>query len=209
MQSRLKKAIFVPLLLAGALSITPFFSVHAQRSDNDDSDSATQISERDFDTFGAYLESNPSTARLLYENPDLINDRRFVRKHESLRQWLEDNPRIARKIEDNPEAFLRRPDEENRGRARASTATQISSQDVASFEAYLNSDWETAQLLYRDPDLIKDRRFIRDHPDLRDWLDDHRSAAVAIQANPHKFLWRERTVGPQDFLNQLLRGGGR
>jgi hypothetical protein len=63
----------------------------------------------------------------------------------------------------------------------------------------------TAQLLYQNPDLINDRQFVRRHDALHDWLEDHQEAAATIQANPDKFLWRERSVGATDFLRQLLK----
>lgn len=199
MNPYLSKTLLVPLLLSGVLSLTPLVPASAQQYGG-----TAQVSEQDLDAFDAFLESHTATARLLSRNPDLINDRRFVRQHPALQEWLDNHPRIARKIENDPDAFLQRDTAEGQLGASGSASTRVSVRDVSSFEAYLNSDWETAQLLYRNPDLISDRQFVRSHPDLQDWLEDHPDAAAAIQANPHKFLWRERTVGAQDFLNQLL-----
>jgi hypothetical protein len=36
-------------------------------------------------------------------------------------------------------------------------------------------------------------------------MESHEEAVATIQANPDKFLWRERTVGATDFLRQLLK----
>src|SRR5436190_592491 len=69
---------------------------------------------------------------------------------------------------------------------------RVSEGDLRSFDSYLDSHGETAQLLYQDPDLVNDRRFLRDHAALRDWLDDHADAAEAIRANPRQLLWRDR-----------------
>src|SRR5712692_8264346 len=85
------------------------------------------------------------------------------------------------------------------------SSARVSERDLRSFEDYLNSHDETAQLLYQNPDLINDRQFVRRHDALHDWLEDHQEAAATIQANPQKFLWRERSVGPSDFLRQLLK----
>jgi len=46
---------------------------------------------------------------------------------------------------------------------------------------------------------------VRRHDALHDWLEDHQEAADIIQANPDKFLWRERSIGATDFLRQLLK----
>jgi hypothetical protein len=88
---------------------------------------------------------------------------------------------------------------------RGAASGRISERDLRSFEDYLNTHDETAQELYRNPDLINDRQFVREHRSLYNWLEDHEEAADAIQANPDKFLWRERSVGATDFLRQLLK----
>jgi hypothetical protein len=69
----------------------------------------------------------------------------------------------------------------------------------------LNAHDETAQELSRNPDLIKDRQYVRNHEALRDWMENHREAAATIQANPNKFLQREQAVGAKDVLRQLLK----
>jgi hypothetical protein len=74
------------------------------------------------------------------------------------------------------------------------SSTRMSEQDQRSFESFLNSHDETAQELYRDPDLVKNERFLKGHSELRDWLDNHREAAEAIEANPRAVIWRERTT---------------
>src|SRR5216684_3535351 len=81
---------------------------------------------------------------------------------------------------------------------RRPAAARMSERDLSSFEDYLNAHDETAQLLYQDPDLIKDRRFVRNHEALHDWLENHPDGAAAIQADPQQFLWRERSRSPQD-----------
>jgi hypothetical protein len=79
----------------------------------------------------------------------------------------------------------------------------MSERNLNNFEDYLNAHDETAQLLYQDPELIKDRWFVRSPEALHDWLKDHPEAA-ATQAEPQQFLWRERSRSPADFLRQPL-----
>jgi len=72
---------------------------------------------------------------------------------------------------------------------------RVSERDLRSFDAFLDSHWETADELYRDPELVNNDRFLRGHSDLRDWLDNHQEAAQAIQADPRGAIWHERTAG--------------
>ncbi len=72
--------------------------------------------------------------------------------------------------------------------------TRLSARDQRSFDAFLDAHDETAQELYRNPDLISNERFLKGHSELRDWLDDHPDAAAAIQADPRAALWHERST---------------
>src|SRR5216683_307640 len=69
-----------------------------------------------------------------------------------------------------------------------SSSVRVSDRDLRSFDAFLDAHDETAQLLYQDPELISDRRFVRNHDALHDWLDNHPDAAAAIEANPQQYL---------------------
>jgi hypothetical protein len=70
--------------------------------------------------------------------------------------------------------------------------TRLSERDQRSFERFLDSHDDTARELYRNPDLVKNDRFLEGHPDLREWLDDHQDAAEILEANPRAVIWRER-----------------
>jgi hypothetical protein len=208
MQSHRKTILLGALPLVGIL----WFPVEGTARDDssyerEEQRAAARLSERDQKSFDAFLNSHWETANELYRDPELINNERFLRGHSELRDWLEDHREAADAIRANPRAAIwqertagRRAEEERRP-----TAAQMSERDLRSFDAYLDAHDETAELLYEKPELINDRRFVREHEALSDWLENHPDAAEAIQANPQKFLWRDRKVNTQDFLRQLLR----
>jgi hypothetical protein len=165
-----------------------------------------RLSARDQSSFEAFLDSHDETAQELYRNPELISNERFLKGHAALRNWLDDHPDAAAAIQADPRAALwhERGTEGREPAERRATAGHLSERDLRSFEDYLDTHDETAQQLYQDPALINDRRFVRNHEALHDWLRDHPEAAAAIQADPDKFLWRSRSTNAQDFLRQLL-----
>jgi len=192
-----KKPLAIALSLAGALYLAPVVSADYDRRDE------SRMSTRDQRSFERYLDSNSRVARQLYQDPELIRDRQFVRDNESLDNWLDNHPDAEEALQANPHKYLR-DDRANRGSDDQQTA-YMSESDLRSFESFLDNNPETAQSLYQNPELIKDRQFTRGNRALDNWLDSHPRAADAIQANPHKFLWRERSVNATDFLRQLLK----
>lgn len=210
MQTNWTKVSLLLFPLAGGLWSAPFVSAYDDNSRYEHEErraAAARMSERDSHKFEAFLDSHWETAQDLYRDPELVNNDRFLRGHSDLRDWLDDHQDAAQVIRADPRAAIwhARTSERYEGEEHRAAATQMSERDLRSFEDYLNSHDETAQELYQNPDLINDRRFIREHRALHDWLEDHQEAAATIQANPQKFLWRERSVGAADFLRQLLK----
>ena len=200
MKPKLTTALFAALPLAGSLCLTSVAS--ADRDYSRSSYSEDQVSGKDLRSFERYLDSHDETARALRQNPDLINDRRFVRDHDALKDWLDDHSDAAEAIRADPHRYL------SRGTYSSSSGSQsrayMSEQDLRSFERYLDTHDETARTLYQNPDLINDRQFVRDHDALQDWMENHQDAARALRADPDQYLWRQRSTSAADFLNQLL-----
>ncbi len=191
MKPQFKNIVLAVLPLTGVLLISPIVSAHHHDRRDEERNSIGRVSEEDLHSFDDYLDSHWETAQDLYREPNLLNNRTYVRKHKALKEWLADHDEAARTIRANPRAFLWRDRAYQRHEERR-PAAQVSEQDLRSFDTYLDSHSETAQLLYQDPDLVNDRRFLHDHAALHDWLDDHSDAAEAIRANPRQFMWRER-----------------
>jgi hypothetical protein len=208
MMHQLKYPLSVVFSLAALLSLSLLVSTAAADRDyeREGRRSSSRVSERDLRSFDTFLDSHWETAQELYRDPELVNNDRFLRGHSDLRNWFDDHQEAAQAIQADPrgaiwhERTARRDEDERRP-----ASTRISERDLRSFEDYLNAHDETAQELYRNPDLINDRQFVREHRALHDWLEDHQEAAATIQANPNKFLWRERSVGANDFLRQLFK----
>jgi len=203
-----KKFLAVALSIAGTICTAQIVSADYddQRSESrsyNDSQDEPRMSTQDQRSLERYLESNSQTARQLSQDPDLIRDREFVRDHESLDEWLDNHANAAEALQANPHKYLGSTSARRSSDRR--TTPSVSAQDLSSFESFLDNNPETARRLYENPELIKDRQFARDNRALNNWIDNHPEAAEAIQADPNKFLWRERKVGAADFLQQLLR----
>lgn len=206
MITKKRKPLAVALSVAGVLCLASVVSAQYEdryTSRTYDQQDEPRMSKRDQRSFERYLEANTQIARQLSRDPELISDREFRRDNESLDEWLDNHADAEEALRANPHKYL------GSNRARQSseerTPAYLSESDLRSFENFLDNNPETARQLYENPDLIKDRQFTRNNTALDGWIDSNPKAAGALQANPHKFLWRERSVGVGDFLQQLLR----
>jgi hypothetical protein len=204
MRTYAKTVFFGTLSLVGLLALPPLAKAqdaYQGQSDGREYHSEEKLRSRDRRSFETYLDTHWETAQLLYQQPELINDHEFLHDHRALRDWLAEHKRAARVIQANPRQVLW----EQRGSQPQPDGTvspaELSSRDRRSFDAYLDTHWETAQLLYQQPELINDRQFVSDHRALRDWLAEHKKAARVIQANPSQVLWERRSSQLQSDLS--------
>lgn len=207
MITKKRKPLAVALSVAGVLCLAPVVSAQYEdryTSRTYDQQDEPRMSKRDQRSFERYLEANTQIARQLSRDPELIRDREFRRDNESLDEWLDNHADAEEALRANPYKYLG-SDRARQSSDESRTTAYMNERDLRSFENFLDSNPETARQLYENPDLIKDRQFTRNNTALDGWIDNHPEAAEAIQANPHKFLWRERSVGVTDFLQQLLR----
>jgi len=171
------------------------------RPSRDSGDSSTRLTDRQRRSWDNFLDEHRTVARDLARNPDLVNDPQYVRDHESLDDWFDEHREAASIIRANPGAYIA---QSSRSSGSGTDYEQPTASDIQSFEQYLDRNWEVADALYRDPELIKSRGFLRDNPSLDDWMRAHPAAARAIRERPQDYLWRKRSLGIDSFLRQLM-----
>jgi hypothetical protein len=171
------------------------------RRSRDSDDSSTRLTDRQRRSWDDFLDDHRAVARDLSRNPDLVNDPQYVRDHESLDDWFDEHREAAAIIRANPGAYIA---QSSRSSGSDTDYEQPTASDIQSFEQYLDRNWEVADALYRDPELIKSRGFLRDNPSLDDWMRAHPAAARAIRERPQDYLWRKRSLGIDSFLRQLM-----
>ena len=63
--------------------------------------------------------------------------------------------------------------------------------ELASFDRFLDNHPEIAEQLRRDPSLVKNEDFVRDHRDLQEYLQQHPAVREEISEDPGRFLHQE------------------
>ena len=75
----------------------------------------TDINRQEMENFDRFLDSHPQIRAELTQNPQLVNDPRYVQSHGELRDFLASHSGVREELREYPGAFMRK---ENREEAR-------------------------------------------------------------------------------------------
>jgi hypothetical protein len=196
-----------------------------QRGDNDADRDRDRGDRRDVASFNRFLDSHPETAQQLRKQPDLVLNAEFLKSHPELQQYLQQHPAVRDQIDKNPNAFMaQEADHEQRGDQRADQRGDNDARGdqradnnvngdrdrdadrdrngdrraVANFDQFLDSHRETAEQLRRDPSQINNDEFVKSHPALQAYLQQHPEVRQDVTQNPNAFMQQEARYDRSD-----------
>jgi dsDNA-binding SOS-regulon protein len=146
--------------------------------------------------FDQFLDDHPNIAEQVRKDPSLVNNPDYERNNPELHAFLESHPNIREEIKENPNAFMRQEDRFDRhegdrdgdhdGRGRGDNDTTRG--ELARFDQFLDGHPEIAQELRRDPSLVDNPEYEKNHPALQAYLADHPQIREEIKENPNAFM---------------------
>jgi hypothetical protein len=140
--------------------------------------------------FDEFLNSHPEIADQLRRDSSLVNNEEYVKNHPALQTYLRDHPAMSQQIKQDPNAFMREADrldrrDDNRGRNDANR------RELDNFNHFLDGHVEIGEQLRKDPSLVDNGQFVKNHPALQTYLQDHPGVREAIRENPNGFMHAE------------------
>jgi hypothetical protein len=139
--------------------------------------------------FDRFLDSHREIADQLRKDPSRLDNREFVTNHPALQTYLQDHPGVREAIRQNPDSFMRAEDRlDRREDDRSRDANRA---ELANFDRFLDSHRETSEQLRKDPSLVDNREFVKNHPALETYLQDHPGVRGAIKQDPNGFMQEE------------------
>jgi hypothetical protein len=140
--------------------------------------------------FDRFLDSHRETSEQLRKDPSLVDNREFVKNHPALQAYLQDHPAVREQLQQNPNAFMQ---EENRFDRRDGTDRDRDANraELANFDRFLDSHREISEQLRKDPSSVDNREFVKNHPALQTYLQDHPGVREAIKQDPNGFMQEE------------------
>ena len=205
------------LALAGFFCASPPVSAQsapAQSTNPAQDRNRNDITSGELQSFDNFLDQHREISEQLHKNPSLVNDEQFLKDHPALRDYLQNHPGVREGIRENPNVFMhaenrfdRREDAQDRDRNR----NDITRGELLSFDNFLDQHREISEQLHKNPSLVNDPQFLKDHPALQDYLQNHSGVREEIRENPDVFMHAEnrfdRRENAQDRnRNDITRG---
>ncbi len=156
-------------------------------------DNRTDNDRRDVASFDRFLDEHREIAEQVRKDPSLLDNRDFLRDHPALQTYLQDNPGVRDQMRQDPAAFMRQEDAYDRDtnmRDRDAGGDR-DRRDVASFDRFLDGHREIAEQVRKDPSLLDNRDFLRDHPALQTYLQDNPGVRDQMRQDPNAFMRQE------------------
>jgi dsDNA-binding SOS-regulon protein len=145
--------------------------------------------------FDQFLDSHREIAEQLRKDPSLVNNPQFESSHPALHTYLQDHPQIREELKENPNAFMRQEDRYDRHEGGRNDITRG---ELARFDQFLDSHREVAEQLRKDPSLVNNGEFTKNHPALYAYLQDHPEIREEIKENPNAFMRQEDRYDRQE-----------
>ncbi|HEY1470486.1 MAG TPA: hypothetical protein VGF61_15695 [Candidatus Acidoferrum sp.] len=171
--------------------------------------------------FDQFLDSHRETAEQLRKDPSLVNNDQYVKSHPDLQAYLQQHPRVREEVQENPNAFMHQEGRYERTESAPPSSTgtptpntnasntspnrDTTRGELANFDRFLDSHRETAEQIRKDPSLVNNEQFVKSHPDLQVYLQQHPQVREEVKENPNAFMHQEagyeRTEGGTSTRN--------
>ena len=163
---------------------------YASNRDNDarggDVDRDRGANGRNAAEFDRFLDSHREIAEQVRKDPSLANNREFVQNHPALQSFLQNNPGVRDEIRRDPNAFMNQEARFDRAEDRGQRDSM--NDHMADFGGFLGQHKQIARDLSKDPDKVKDQKFVQNRPDLDSYLTAHPDVRSDLMANPQHFV---------------------
>ncbi|MGC2333740.1 MAG: hypothetical protein WA581_19975 [Candidatus Acidiferrales bacterium] len=147
---------------------------------------------RDLAELDRFMNSHPDVAAQLRQKPWLVTNDEFLQSHPDLNTFLQDHPQLRTEIGQNPVAFMQ---EEN------SFAQPDRTRDAANFNRFLDTHREVGEQVRKNPYLVNDRTFVKNHPDLQAYFQQNPGIRDELNRNPNAFAPHEQPVNYREYQN--------
>jgi phage-related protein len=139
-----------------------------------------------------FMDSHPEIAEQLRKNPSLVDDKKFVGNHPALQQFLAEHPGVREEYKENPNAFMNQEQRFDQRQDQPRGDRDVTRGELANMDRFMDSHPEIAEQLRKNPSLVDDKKFEKNHPALQQFLAEHPGVREECKENPNAFMNQEQ-----------------
>jgi phage-related protein len=172
------------------LSQNPNAFMHQEERFDHRFDHREDVSRSELANMDSFMDSHPEIAEQLRKDPSLVDNKQFVKNHPALQQFLSDHVGVREEYEKDPNAFMHREERFDRGDDQAGHH-DVTRSELENMDRFMDSHPEIAEQLRKDPSLVDNKQFVKNHPALQQFLADHVGVREEYKENPNAFMHDE------------------
>jgi phage-related protein len=139
-----------------------------------------------------FIDSHPEIGEQLRRDPSLVNDKKFVGNHPALQQFLAEHPGVREEYKENPNAFMNQEQRFDQRQDQPRGVRDVTRGELANMDRFMDSHPEIAEQLRKNPSLVDDKQFEKNHPALQQFLAEHPGVREEYKENPNAFMHQEQ-----------------
>src|ERR1700730_5774238 len=161
-----------------------------------------QVAEMD-----RFLDSHPDIDKTLRGNPWLVRNAEYLHEHPELQTFLNQHPELKEESAETPAYLMQREkryDVQERSRRGENPNSDLTGQQVATLDQFLDGHPDVDKTLRGNPWLIRNAEYLHEHPELQTFLNQHPELKEESAETPAYLMQRERRF---DAREASSRGG--
>src|SRR3984957_15319323 len=139
-----------------------------------------------------FMDTHPEIAEQLRKNPSLVDDKQFEKNHPALQQFLAEHPGVREEYKENPNAFMNQEQRFDQRQDQARGDRDVTRGELANMDRFMDTHPEIAEQLRKNPSLVDDKQFEKNHPALQQFLAEHPGVREEYKENPNAFMNQEQ-----------------
>ncbi len=153
------------------------------------------LTRQQVSTMDQFLDKNPNVDRDLRRNPGLVNNSGYLQQHPELQTFLNQHPNVKEEIAENPRYFMQREnrfDAQEQSRRGTNPNPDLNRREVAQMDQFLDSHPDVDKTLRANPWLVRNAQYLKEHPELQSFLDQHPGLKEESAETPKYLMDREK-----------------
>lgn len=150
-----------------------------------------------------FLEDHPDITKDLTKHPLLVTNHSYLDHHRELRRFFDEHVRVRAAFAEDPRYFVPRGGFGARPPAlQIATEGTLGDADLSATARFLSKHKDIAGDLRKNPIIVQDLHYVRNHDDLRKFFDQHPHIQTELDEHPRYFMHREEPVLQKTIAEQ-------